>query len=99
MNTSYRQKETYMNAETSPPTKLRGNLTRSRTIPFLVEIEITPEMLEVGADALEAFPDLDLGRGYALLVTQRILEAALRAAPTENQATEARTSLHARSEP
>jgi hypothetical protein len=62
-------------------------IPRDRPAPADGKIEITPEMIEAGADALEGVPDLDLGRGFALRIAKRVLEAALRAARSETQVT------------
>lgn len=52
------------------------------------EIEITPEMIGAGAAILCAVESLDLGRGYAERLTQRILEAALKKPHLENFASD-----------
>lgn len=41
------------------------------------EIEVTPEMIEAGAAVLLRDESLDLGDGYAELLTRRVLAAAL----------------------
>jgi hypothetical protein len=63
------------------------------------EIEITPEMIEAGADALEAVLDPDLGRGFALRIAKRVLESALRGGRIGNPAAWGRTPRRALCEP